>query len=124
MLKILVHEPDSHWVAELERQFLDRPEITFRWRPYQEELMEELSTARLVVLVIPADNESLDLVRQLRSRNDPPGIVCLVPSSNAGWEWLARELGVDVVFIEPVEQWRVGHSITRLLTELQSVPGI
>ncbi|WP_437229938.1 hypothetical protein SH661x_001699 [Planctomicrobium sp. SH661] len=114
-ITILVHEQVSHWTAELERAFADTPQIVFRWRPYQTELLEELSLAQGLLLVVDGDDASLELIRTIHAKAASTPMVCIVSESNSNWEWLARELGATCVLSETTEKWRVAHSLQRLL---------
>lgn len=112
---ILVHESVSHWTAEMERAFASSPETSFRWRPYREELLEEVPQASLVLMAVATDDASLDLIRQLKARHHSVPIACLIPQPHPEWEWLARELGVDLVLPDTMEKDRVAFSLKRRL---------
>jgi hypothetical protein len=112
---ILVHEPVSRWTAELERAFLPFPEIGFRWRPYRKELMEELTLASLVLLVVAPDDPSLDLIREIKRIDRSLPIACAISVPHPEWEWVARESGVDIVLPDTSEIERVACSLQRRL---------
>jgi len=112
---VLVHESVSHWTAEMERLFAEHTEIIFRWRPYREELFDELHLASLILLVVAPDDDSLSLIQQLKSTQRSLPMACLIKQMSVEWEWLARELGADVILSETTEKWRVAHSLRRLL---------
>jgi len=112
---ILIHESVSHWTAELERAFAASPETTFRWRPYREELCLETPLASLILLVVTADDQSLELIRQLKAIDDSVPIACLIPQEFPQWEWVARELGVDIIYPDTVEMGRIAFSLQRRL---------
>jgi len=119
---ILVHEPVSHWTAELERAFLNHPEIGFRWRPYREELLDELTLASLVLLVVAPDDQGLDLIRQIKSIDRSLPIACVISAIHSEWEWLAREAGVDIVLPDTSEIERVAYSLQRRLRISPTTP--
>jgi len=119
--QILVHEPVSHWTAELERAFLSHPEIGFRWRPYREELLEELPLASLVLLVAFPDDSSLDLIRQIKGADRTIPIACAISAPHPAWEWVARELGVDIVLPDISEIGRMVCALQRRLQVLSSI---
>ncbi|WP_437185717.1 hypothetical protein SH668x_002832 [Planctomicrobium sp. SH668] len=115
MMQILVHEHKSFWTAELERSLAKLDQVSFRWRPYQKELFEELSNAKIVILVVPATDASLDLVRQILTLAPHLHVVCLMESVAGEWEWLARELGASAIFTDTEEKSRVTTAIERLI---------
>jgi len=112
---VLVHESVSHWTAEMERLFAEHPEVVFRWRPYREELIGELHLASLALLTLTPDDESLSLIQLLKSTERSVPISCLMTQMSVEWEWVARELGADVILSETTEKGRVAHSLRRLL---------
>ena len=120
MSLILIHETKSYWTAELSRQFLsqtsaDQSPPVLRWRPYREELFQEAPSAALIVLVCEPTDDSLHLVTQLRTHAPHAELVTLVSSEEVSWEWVAREMGVAVVFSDcTVREW-VARSIRNLL---------
>ncbi|SFI55474.1 hypothetical protein [Planctomicrobium piriforme] len=97
MGNLLVHEPTSHWTAEIERTWAKRPDVSIRWRPYRESVLEELPGADLVLLVVAPDDAALDFLRQLHRLAPQAILICLVSEEIQEWELLARELGATAI---------------------------
>lgn len=127
---VLVFEPTSHWTAELERAGGTGPQMLVHWKPYPADLLQECRAQppRVIVLSVSPGDESLDLLRNVRESAPAARLVCLVEGDPAEWEWLARELGADVVLPDSVEKQRVVTAVGRLLAppnlREQRIPGI
>jgi len=94
MIRVIIHERSSLWTAELERRLSGQTDLSFRWHPYRSDLLQNALNAEIMVLVVSPDDDSLDLIRELRRCNQSARLICLVETDALDWENLARELGV------------------------------
>lgn len=118
MSLIIVHESTSHWTAEFQRHFLGRETVSVRWFPYAEQLDSSIRSESghgIIVWVTEANRSALERIQQLNELHSRFRIVLLVNGAEPRWEWLARELGADVVLADTVEKHRVTTAVDRLL---------
>lgn len=112
---LLIYERRSRWTAELERHFSGNDQLLIRWRPHQDDLLEEARDAEAALLVADGSDAELQLIIQLKQSAPALRMGCLVSEAASNWEWLARELGTDFVLPDTTEIQRVAWSIERLI---------
>jgi DNA-binding NarL/FixJ family response regulator len=119
---LLVHEPTSHWTAALERGLGPRRDWQVLWKPYAGDLLDACrnSDVRAVVMAASGDEQSLDLLREVRAAAPGAQILCLAEDDRPDWEWLARELGADAVLPDVVEESRIVSAVARLIKSNRS----
>lgn len=119
MHHVLVHEPVSHWTAELQRGLREVGEMTVRWVPHLVDVREACSQGRVDLLVVVDSNIDSDRAplfwECLKAAPHKLKTMLLTADESPAWEWTARELGFDVVLPETSEKRRVVHAVRRLL---------
>lgn len=115
MIRIFVHEPTSLWTAEFERSFRGPQGISFRWHPHVSDMLEDAALCDIIVLVVPATDESLDLIRELRRTAESTRLLCLVSEEESTWENVARECGVTSILPDVSMKCRVVELLEKLI---------
>ncbi len=110
-----VFEPTSLWTAELERAFAGQNLVKFRWHPHRKDFLANADVPRLAILAVSADDDSIELITQLRQANPSAGIICLVKEDDHDWEALARECGATAVLPDVTQKSEVIALVRRML---------
>ena len=118
---VVVLERESALTAELERAFLESPEITFRWIPYLIDLTPYLEIHHCDLVIADCSKPDKSLLTQLGDLCLKHRFLVTIPDNELSFELLLRELGVVSVFPAQFETAKLIRSVKKLLSTVVTI---